>query len=726
MTTTKPTVWPGRPYPLGAMWDGHGVNFALYAENATAVDLCLFDSQDGTREVARVRLPEYNNQVWHAYLPEVKPGQRYGFRVHGPYEPARGHRFNPAKLLLDPYAKAIDGAVEWDSGAPVFGYKPGDNQADLSVDRGDSGPFVPKSVVVDPAYDWGDDAPPRVPWDETVIYETHVKGLTARHPDVPPALRGRYAALACPVVLDHLRGLGVTAVELLPVQAFVGDRLLLDKGLANYWGYNSIGYFAPEARYASRGLLGEQLIEFKDMVRALHQAGLEVILDVVYNHTGEGNQLGPTLCFRGIDNAAYYRLVESDRRFYMDYTGTGNTLNSQRPNVIQLIADSLRYWVQDMHVDGFRFDLAAALGREAGVFDRWGSFFDVLGQDPLLVQVKLIAEPWDTGEGGCQVGGFPPGWSEWNSKYRDTVRDFWRGTVGTLGELASRFTGSSELYHHDGRLPTASINYVTCHDGFTLNDLVSYNDKHNEANGEESKDGENNNRAWNCGTEGPADDPVIQQLRQQQRRNFLATLLLSQGVPMLLGGDEIGRTQKGNNNAYCHDNELSWLDWDHVDRDLLAFTQQLIAFRHDHPVFRQRTWFRGRPIRGLGVNDICWFGTDGEEMTDQQWQPGGLLTVAVFVYGRSIPTPTPRGERIRDDSFFVCFNGDHEPRSFLLPASDWFVHWAKVIDTSQAPAGGDGPKGESAKAAGAEDQTISAGDEVPIPPRSVVVFRHIG
>jgi glycogen operon protein len=726
MAATKLTVWPGRPYPLGATWDGSGVNFALYSENATAVDLCLFDGPDGAREANRIRIKEYSNQVWHAYLPEVKPGQRYGYRVHGPYKPSEGHRFNPSKLLLDPYAKAIDRPVEWESTAPVFGYKADDKHLDLSFDRTDSAPWIAKSVVIDPAYDWGNDAPPRVPWDETIIYEAHVKGLTARHPGVPPELRGRYAGLACPAILEHLCSLGVTTIELLPVHAFVGDRFLLDKGLTNYWGYNSIGFFAPEARYASRGMMGEQVTEFKDMVRAFHKAGLEVILDVVYNHTGEGSQLGPTLCFRGIDNAAYYRLLEKDRRLTLDYTGTGNTLNVQRPNVIRLIADSLRYWVQEMHIDGFRFDLATTLGREASGYDRWGSFFDVLGQDPVLSQVKLIAEPWDLGEGGYQAGSFPPGWSEWNGAYRDQVRDFWRGAPSPLGELASRFTGSSELYNHAGRLPTASINFVTCHDGFTLTDLVSYNEKHNEANGEEGRDGESHNRGWNCGVEGPTTDPAVLCLRQQQRRNLLTTLLLSQGVPMLLGGDEIGRTQQGNNNAYCQDNDLGWLDWGNVDQDFLAFTRQLIAFRRDHAVFRQRTWFHGRPNRGLGVRDICWFGTDGEEMTEQQWQVAGPQALAVFLYGHGVPPSGPNGECRRDDSFFVCFNSGQESRTFMLPASDWFLHWTKVIDTSVVPAQATGATAETTAAGGAGERFYTAGDEVPLPPWSVVVLRNSG
>jgi glycogen operon protein len=709
----KLKVWPGRPAPLGAAWDGHGVNFALYAENATGVDLCLYDGEDAAHETARVKLPEYTNQVWHGYLPEARPGLRYGYRVYGPHQPHKGHRFNPAKLLLDPYARAIDGTLNWAHGDAFFGYRLGQAEADLTLDTADSGPHLPKSVVADPRFDWEDDAPPGHALADTVIYEAHVKGLTARHPDVPPELRGTYAALGCPPVLDYLRGLGVTAVELLPVHQFVNDRHLADKGLSNYWGYASIGFFAPDARYSASGTRGEQVTEFKAMVRALHRAGLEVILDVVYNHTGEGNQLGPTVCFRGIDNAAYYRLAGNDRRFYMDYTGTGNTLNTTRPNVLQLIMDSLRYWIEAMHVDGFRFDLASALAREEHLVDPGSGFFDIIRQDPVISKVKLIAEPWDLGEGGYQVGAFPPGWSEWNGKYRDTVRDFWRGAEGTLGEFAARFTGSAELYNHQGRLPTASINLVTAHDGFTLRDLVSYNEKHNEANQEDNRDGESHNRSWNCGHEGPTDDAGVNALRARQARNFLATLFLSQGVPMLLGGDERGRTQLGNNNAYAQDNEIAWLDWASEDAELLDFTRKLAAFRRAHPVFRQRRWFRGRPTRGLGVSDIEWFTPEGEEMTEREWGLGFARSLAVFLNGRAIQGAGPRGERVLNDSFYLMFNAHHEPLPFTLPASEWFTRWVKAIDTARARPFGD-------------ERAFEAGQEVTVEGRSLMVFRHAG
>jgi isoamylase len=704
----KPTAYPGKPYPLGATRCADGVNFALFTENATAVDLCLFDTRG---EETRVRLPEYTNQVWHAFVPGLAAGQRYGYRVSGPFQPEQGHRFNQAKLLLDPYAKAIDRTVDWEKDAPVFGYKVGDARADLSQDRTDSAAYVPKSLVVDDRYDWEGDAPPRTPWEDTIIYEAHVKGLTQRHPEVPPELRGRYAGLTCPPVLDHLRSLGITAVELLPVHAFVNDRTLLEKGLGNYWGYNSIGFFAPEASYAVQSDTGQQVNEFKDMVKALHRAGLEVILDVVYNHTGEGSQMGPTLAFRGLDNAVYYRLVDDNRRYTMDFTGTGNTVNVRHPQVLALVCDSLRYWVNGMHVDGFRFDLASTLAREAGPFEGWSAFFKALRQDPVLSQVKLIAEPWDVGEGGYQVGHFPPGWSEWNGQYRDTTRDFWRSQEGTLGKLAASFTGSSDLYHHDGRLPTASINFVTAHDGFTLADLVSYNDKHNEANGENNQDGDSNNRSWNCGAEGPTADPAVQALRAQQKRNLLTTLFLSQGVPMLLSGDELGRSQGGNNNAYCQNNELSWLDWEKFDPALLEFTREIIGFRKAHPVFHQRTWFRGRPTRGLGVSDISWFSPAGEEMSQAEWS-NGAHSMAVFLYGRGIQAPGPQGERLTDDSFYLCLNGDPDPVTFLLPASEWFERWHKVIDTSQEQL-----------APSPEDN--QAGSDVVIPPRSFVVFRHV-
>ena len=590
-------IWPGEPYPLGATYDGGGTNFSLFSEVATRVELCLFDDEGGE---TRVDLPEVTAFVWHGYLPNVADGTRYGYRVHGPGDPEDGHRCNPAKLLLDPYSKAVDGEIDWDEA--MFGYRFDD--PDGSTNDDDSAPYAQRSVVVSPYFDWAHDRPPRTPWNETVVYEVHVKGFTATHPDVPEELRGTYSGLATPEAIEHFTSLGVTAVELLPVHQFTQDSHLVERGLRNYWGYNSICYLAPHHDYASAGSGGQQVQEFKRMVRTLHDAGIEVILDVVYNHTSEGNHLGPTLSFKGIDNAAYYRLVPDDRRYYMDYTGTGNTLNMRHPHVLQLLMDSLRYWVTEMHVDGFRFDLASTLARELHAVDRLSAFFDLIQQDPVVSQVKLIAEPWDVGEGGYQVGNFPPLWSEWNGKYRDTVRDFWRGEPATLGEFAYRFTGSSDLYESTGRRPLASINFVTAHDGFTLNDLVSYNEKHNEANGEDNNDGESHNRSWNCGEEGPTDDPEVLELRARQRRNMLATLFLSQGVPMLLGGDELGRSQGGNNNGYCQDNEISWFDWEGADPVLLAWTGWLLQFRKDHPVFRRRRFFEGRPIRGMA--DIGW------------------------------------------------------------------------------------------------------------------------
>jgi isoamylase len=703
-------TYPGAPYPLGASWDGAGVNFALFSESATAVEVCLFEGPEGHEEMARIPLTERTDQVWHAYLPKVRPGQRYGYRVHGPYDPASGHRFNPAKLLLDPYAKAIDGTIRWND--TLFGYQVGHPDADLSRDDRDSADVIPKSVVLDTRFRWGADRRLRIPWHETVIYEAHVKGLTMRHPEVAKELRGTYAGLAHPAILDYLRSLGVTAVELLPVHHVAADRPLVDRGLTNYWGYNSIGYFAPDVRYSSSGGLGQQVVEFKTMVRALHAAGVEVILDVVYNHTAEGNQLGPTLCFRGIDNAAYYRLVADDRRAYMDYTGCGNTLNMTHPRVLQLIMDSLRYWVQEMHVDGFRFDLAAALARELHDVDRLGAFFDIIHQDPVLSQVKLIAEPWDLGEGGYQVGNFPPGWSEWNGKYRDTVRDYWRGAERTLGEFAYRFTGSPDLYEASGRRPYASINFVTAHDGFTLRDLVSYNEKHNEANGEDNRDGGNDNRSWNGGVEGPTDDPTVNALRARQQRNMLATLFISQGVPMLLGGDELGRTQGGNNNAYGQDNETSWYDWEHLDEALLAFTRRLIQFRKAHPVFRRRRWFQGRPIHGGGVSDIAWFTPDGAEMTDEHWQAGFAKSLAVFLNGRALRTPDARGRRVVDRSFCVLFNAHHEPLRFRLPPRRWGPRWRAVLDTREPVLKDD-------------DTAYEAGAEVEVEARSLMVLQQV-
>ncbi|MEA2640228.1 MAG: isoamylase [Chloroflexota bacterium] len=668
-------VWPGHPYPLGASFDGVGTNFCLYSSVATHVELCLFDGSEETR----IDLPEATGGVWHGYLPDVGVGQRYGYRVSGPWDPAHGHRCNPAKLLLDPYARAIDGHVQW--GEALFPYRFADPEG--APNDLDSAGSMPRSVVVNPFFDWANDRPPRTPLHETIIYETHVKGLTIRHPEVPEEIRGTYSGLAHPATIEHLTRLGITAVELLPVHQFVHDQHLGERGLRNYWGYNSIGYFAPHQEYATRNQPGHQVQEFKQMVRALHEAGIEVILDVVYNHTAEGNHLGPMLSFKGIDNAAYYRLLADDPSHYMDYTGTGNTLNVRNPYVLQLITDSLRYWVQEMHVDGFRFDLASTLARELHAVDRLSGFFDVIQQDPVIRQVKLIAEPWDVGEGGYQVGNFPALWSEWNGKYRDSVRDYWRSADETLAEFANRLTGSSDLYYGDGRAPYASINFITAHDGFTLADLVSYNEKHNEANGEENRDGESDNRSWNGGIEGPTDDPGIIQLRQRQQRNFLTTLMLSLGVPMMLGGDEIGRTQRGNNNAYCQDNEFSWYDWEHADTGLLEFTRRLIRFAKDHPVFRRRRWFIGRSIHGTGVTDIHWFKPDGEPMAQEDWDVGYAKSLGVILNGDEIPDPDARGERVVDDSFALLFNAHFEPLAFTPPAGPWAAKWEKVLDTSE-------------------------------------------
>jgi isoamylase len=671
-------VYPGNPYPLGATWDGKGVNFALYAENATNVEICLFKSSKDETEFAKIRMPERQHHVWHAYIPDLEPGQLYGFRVHGPYEPLNGLRFNANKLLIDPYAKAIAGAIDWHDA--LFGYVVGHEDEDTSFSELDSAPFIPKSVVVNPSFDWEGDKPPKTQYHQTVIYEMHVKGFTKQHPDIPEEMRGSYAAVGHPVTIQYLKDLGITAVELMPVHHFIVDRHLRDKGLTNYWGYNTIGFFAPDVRYSSSGVTGEQVNEFKQMVKELHKAGIEVILDVVYNHTGEGNHMGPTVSYRGIDNPAYYRLTD-DKRYYMDYTGTGNTLNARLPNVLRLIMDSLRYWILDMHVDGFRFDLAATLARELHEVDRLSAFFDIIHQDPIISQVKLIAEPWDIGEGGYQVGKFPPGWAEWNGKYRDCIRDYWRGSDSVLGELAERFTGSSDLYKEDYRRPTASVNFITAHDGFTLHDLVSYNHKHNEANGEDNNDGESHNRSWNCGEEGPSHDPLVNERRARQKRNLLTTLFLSQGVPMMVAGDEIGRTQGGNNNAYCQDNEISWLHWDKADKDLLSFTQKLIHFRLAHPSFCRKGWFRGHPIKGIGVEDIAWFLNDGSEMTEDHWNEHFAKTVAVYLNGRSLATIGAKGEKIIDDSFYVIFNAHHEPLEFKLPGATYGKDWKVEIDT---------------------------------------------
>ncbi|GGO18988.1 glycogen operon protein GlgX homolog [Microbispora rosea subsp. aerata] len=668
-------VWPGEPYPLGATWDGVGTNFSVFSEVAERVELCLYDDRG---EETRVDLPEVDGFVWHGYVPGIMPGQRYGYRVHGPYRPDHGHRCNPAKLLLDPYAKAVEGSVRWNEA--LFSYHFADP---ARLNTQDSAPYMPKNVVVNPFFEWGNDRPPRTPYHETVIYEAHVRGLTMRHPAVPEEKRGTYAGLAHPAVIDHLLSIGVTAVELMPVHQFVPEHFLVARGLTNYWGYNTIAYMAPHNAYAWSGQRGEQVQEFKAMVRALHEAGIEVILDVVYNHTAEGDHMGPTLGFRGIDNVAYYRLREEDRRYYLDYTGCGNSLNVRSPHALQLIMDSLRYWVLEMHVDGFRFDLAAALARELHDVDRLSAFFDLIQQDPVISQVKLIAEPWDVGPGGYQVGNFPPLWTEWNGKYRDTVRDFWRGASRTLPEFASRLAGSSDLYASSGRRPVASINFVTAHDGFTLNDLVSYDHKHNEANGEGNRDGTDDNRSWNCGAEGPVEDPAIVRLRRRQRRNFLATLFVSQGVPMLLAGDEFGRTQNGNNNAYCQDNEISWLDWSLIrqEGDLLGFVRRLAALRRAHPVFRRRRFFQGHSV-GDGSRDIIWLTPSGTEMTDGDWNTGYAKSLAVYVNGEAISEPGPRGERIRDDTFLLLINAHHENLTFALPGAELGAAWRPVLDTA--------------------------------------------
>ena len=674
------TVLPGKPLPLGAVWDGTGVNFALYSETATAVYLCLYDGRSG-EETERIQLKETTAFTWHCYVPGIQPGQLYGYRVHGPWEPEKGLRFNPAKLLIDPYARAISGEVDWK--APIFPYKFGGDDPDLTIDDGDSAPGMPKAVVVNPYFDWEQDRAPRVPLAESVIYETHVKGFSKLNPDIPENLRGTYAGLASPSALRYLKRLGVTAVELMPVHQFVDDNYLLDKGLRNYWGYNTLNYFSPESRYSSAGDTGAQVNEFKAMVKALHREGIEVILDVVYNHTAEGNHLGPMLSFRGIDNTTYYKLVADQPRYYMDYTGTGNSLNVRHPQVLKLIMDSLRYWVTEMHVDGFRFDLAATLARELHDVDRLSAFFDIIHQDPIISEVKLIAEPWDVGNGGYQVGNFPVLWAEWNGKYRDTVRRYWKGDEGQLSDLGYRLTGSSDLYQNDGRKPYASINFVTAHDGFTLNDLVSYNEKHNEANGENNNDGANDNASWNMGVEGPTDDPAIRQARDRQMRNFMATLLLSQGVPMISGGDEICRTQNGNNNAYCQDNEISWHDWD-LDAGkeaMLEFTSKLIEFRRQHPNLRRRKFYQDRVVHHSVVRDIAWYRTDGEEMTEEEWNTGWMRSLAVLFNGSTIDTVDETGKPVTDATFLVVLNAHHEAVQFTLPKNSG-GGWQMVINTA--------------------------------------------
>ncbi|OBK39079.1 glycogen debranching enzyme GlgX [Mycobacterium sp. 1165196.3] len=711
------TVWPGNPYPLGASYDGAGTNFSLFSEIAEKVELCLIDHHGSE---SRIPLDEVDGFVWHAYLPNITPGQRYGFRVYGPFEPAAGHRCDPSKLLLDPYGKAFHG--DFTFGQALFSYdlkavNPNGPNAD-GLDPGippmvDSLGHTMTSVVSNPFFDWGSDRAPLTPYHETVIYEAHVKGMTQTHPSVPEELRGTYAGLAHPAIIDHLHSLRVTAIELMPVHQFMHDQRLLDLGLRNYWGYNTFGYFAPHNQYAANRT--SSVAEFKSMVRSFHEAGIEVILDVVYNHTAEGNHLGPTINFRGIDNAAYYRLVDTDLRRYKDYTGTGNSLNPRHPHVLQLIMDSLRYWVTEMHVDGFRFDLAATLARELHDVDRLSAFFDLVQQDPIVSQVKLIAEPWDVGEGGYQVGNFPGLWTEWNGKYRDTVRDYWRGEPATLGEFASRLTGSSDLYEATGRRPSASINFVTAHDGFTLNDLVSYNEKHNMANGEDNRDGESHNRSWNCGVEGPTDDPDITELRCRQMRNFWATLMLSQGTPMIAHGDEFGRTQNGNNNVYCQDSELSWMDWSLVDKnaDLLKFARRVSTLRKRHPVFRRRRFFEGEPIRsGDEVRDIAWLNPSSREMTHEDWGESIHKCVAVFLNGEAISAPNARGERVVDDSFLLCFNAGEEPVEFATPNSDYAKEWTVELDTNE-------PTGRKEGA----DQVVTAEEKVSLPSRSLLVLR---
>ncbi len=675
MAYSKVSVWPGKPYPLGATWDGEGVNFALFSEHAERVELCLFDPK-GRREIERVPMRWQTDLIWHCYLPEARPAWLYGYRVYGPYDPKKGFRFNPHKLLIDPYARHIAGTVKWCDA--LFGYRVGNPREDLSIDRRDSAAAMPRCRVIDGAFSWAEDRPPRTPWHDTIIYELHVKGFTRNNRDIPPHLRGTYAGLATDPAIEHIKRLGVTAVELMPVHEFVDDRHLLERGLHNYWGYNSIGFFAPDMRYSSSGFVGE----FKSMVKRLHSFGIEVILDVVYNHTAEGNQLGPTLSFRGIDNSAYYRLTPDDPRYYMDFTGCGNTLNMTHPRVLQLLMDSLRYWVQEMHVDGFRFDLASALARELYEVNQLGAFFDVIHQDPVISQVKLIAEPWDIGEGGYQVGNFPTGWAEWNGKYRDAVRSYWKGEGGLIGELAYRLTGSSDLYEHNGRRPYASINFVTCHDGFTLRDLVSYNGKHNQANLEDNRDGTDDNRSWNCGSEGPTDDPEIRALRIRQKRNFLATLFLSQGIPMMLAGDEVGHTQGGNNNAYCQDSAASWLDWELSEEDqrFFAFVCRLIAIRKQHPSFHRRQFLQGRRIRG--VKDIIWLTPDGNEMTDEEWNKAHARCLGIFLAGEGIEEFDERGRAISDDDFIILLNSHYETIPFVIPLAGSPNGWTVLIDTS--------------------------------------------
>jgi isoamylase len=699
------TIHPGEPYPLGSFWNGKGVNFAIYSHHATGVELCLFNAEKGEKEFLRISLTERTNEIWHGYVPDLGPGQLYGYRVNGPYEPHNGHRFNPNKLLLDPHAKAFCNIIDWQNA--LYGYEIGKD--DLSFDATDSAPFAPKSVVIDHHFDWENDKAPKIAYHNTIIYEAHVKGLTQTFPGIPEEIRGTYAAIAHPAVISHLKKLGITAIELMPVQQCIPDRHLMDKGLTNYWGYNTIGFFAPDIRFYHGKETGGQVKEFKNMVRELHKAGIEIFLDVVYNHTAEGSELGPTLAFRGIDNAEYYRLSE-DKRYYHDFTGTGNTLNARLPNVLRLIMDSLRYWAMDMHVDGFRFDLATALARELHDVNQLSAFFNIIYQDPVISQVKLIAEPWDVGEGGYQVGGFPPGWAEWNDKYRDCVRDYWRGADSMLAEFAERFTGSSDIYKNDTRSPTASINFVTAHDGMTLQDLVSYNGKHNESNGEDNKDGSNETKSWNCGAEGPTEDLEIVKLRNRQKRNFLATLLLSQGVPMLQAGDELGRTQQGNNNAYCQDNTISWIAWEQADQDLIEFTSKLIHLRKEHPALSRKHWFKGRPVRRSGPGDIAWFQPGGDEMTEEHWKNDFAKSLAIYLDGDGLHTVDSQGRSIRDDSFYIIFNAHYDKVDYRIPDKKYGAEWERVFDTGN---GSD-----------KEEHHYIPGDIVPIGGRSVVILQH--
>ncbi|WP_158795775.1 glycogen debranching protein GlgX [Pedobacter sp. L105] len=698
---------PGKPFPLGSTWDGNGVNFTLYSENATTIELCLFDAENEDKESLKFDITEQTDFTWHIYVQGLKPGQLYGFRVHGAYEPENGHRFNPAKLLLDPYAKAYSGCIEWNEA--VFGYVVGNEKEDLMISDTDSAVYMPKSVVIDPGFDWEGDQCPDIPYDNSVIYEAHVKGLTKLHPDIPEEIRGTYAAIGHQITIDYLKKLGITAIELMPVHDFLSDWSLESKGLTNYWGYNTMGFFAPDARYSASGKHGQQVGEFKTMVKALHKAGIEVILDVVYNHTGEGNQLGPTLSFKGIDNATYYRLTDENKRYYMDYTGTGNTLNANLPNVLRLMMDSLRYWVLEMHVDGFRFDLAATLARELHEVNRLSAFFDIIHQDPVISQVKLIAEPWDVGEGGYQVGKFPPGWAEWNGKYRDCIRDYWSGSENTLPEFADRIMGSADLYK-EYRKPTASINFITAHDGFTLHDLVSYNEKHNEANGENNEDGESNNRSWNCGAEGPTEDQAINALRQRQKRNFLSTLFLSQGIPMMVAGDELGRTQQGNNNSYCQDNEISWVSWETADQELIEFTSKLIHLRTDHAVFSRKNWFKGKKLKDNGIEDIAWFLPNGVQMTTENWNEGAAKSVAIYLSGNGLNSIDAEGIQIIDDNFYMIFNAYDGTIDYKLPAKEYGNEWRLVIDTVTNIS--------------KTEMTFSAEVMVPVQGRSVVLLQN--